>query len=539
MSRFNQQVPTTKTINLAGGEAYGQSPELELMSILLTSFAGDAYYRKADDTFERLKHLTGVCNKLFVAQAAIYARTVYGMRSISHVVASHLARHISGQEWATRFYAAIVYRPDDMMEILSFHKANNGKIPNAMKKGFAAAFGKFDAYQLAKYKGAGKEFSLVDVVNLVHPMPCEKNAEALKALVKNDLKSFDTWESKLSEAGQKAENDDEKAEFKKEAWAELIRSKKIGYFALLRNLRNILAQAPEVVPEALAMLTDEKLISKSLVLPFRYATAYEEIKKSGTDAASRITLTAISKAVDIACRNVPQFDGDTCVVLDVSGSMEGKPANIGSLFSAVLIKACNADFVRFSDSAKYTNVNPADSTLTIAGAIKFSSGGTNFNSIFDTLNKKYDRVIILSDMQGWIGHHTPTYAASAYRMRFKANPFIYSFDLQNYGTMQFPEQKVFAMAGFSDKIFDVMKMLETDKNALVNEVRKVVIKKTVILVNSISLCLSLDTILLSLRFRIIRSPLYILLRQNLKWCWRNLKAGLPGAGIAGMGWESL
>lgn len=473
MARFNNPFTTKKTVNLAGGEAFTQSSELELVSILLTSFANDQFYKSANDTFETLKQLITRCDKKFVAQAAVYARTKFGMRSISHVVASELAKHIGGEIWAKDFYAAIVYRPDDMMEILSYHTAKNGKIPNSIKKGFAKAFDKFDRYSLAKYRGESKAYKLIDVVNLCHPRGTEKNADAIAALVKGDLKSFDTWEAELTKAGQTATTEEEKAVFKKDVWEKLIREKKLKYFALLRNLRNIIEQAPEVLDEALLMLTDESLIKKSLVLPFRFTTAYEEVSKLNDGKIVRDVLVALNKAVDIAVSNVPKFEGDTLVVLDVSGSMIGKPAQIGALFSAVLIKSNNADFMTFSDSAAYKNVNPMDSTITIANAVKFASGGTNFRAIFQRANKKYDRVIILSDMQGWIGDETPTKEYNNWKSVTGANPFVYSFDLNNYGSMQFPEKNVFCMAGFSEKVFDVMKLMEVDKDALMNEIKKI------------------------------------------------------------------
>jgi len=473
MSRFNQTITPNKTVNLAGGEAHAQTPELELVSILLTSFANDQFYRSAGNTFEQLKSLIAKCDKKFVAQAAVYARTQFGMRSITHVVASELARHISGQDWAKDFYKAIVYRPDDMMEILAYHIAKNGKIPNALKKGFALAFDRFDKYQLAKYRGENKGVKLIDVVNLVHPVPTEKNADAIKALVSGGLKSFDTWESEMTKAGQLAANDEEKADFKKDVWIRLIREKKIGYFALLRNLRNIIEQAPEIVNEAIETLTNEALIKKSLVLPFRFLTAYDEIQKLSSDKIVRDVLMALNKAVDISVNNVPVFDGETLVVLDVSGSMQGKPAQIGSLFAAVLIKSNNADFMTFADTAKYRNVNPMDSTVTIANSIRFSAGGTNFHSIFQTANKKYDRIIILSDMQGWVGSFTPEREYKQYKQATGVNPFIYSFDLNSYGSMQFPEQNVFCIAGFSDKVLDTMKLMETDKRALINTIKGV------------------------------------------------------------------
>ena len=472
MSRFNT-ASTTKTENLAGGAAYSQSPEMELVSILLTSFANDQFYRSADDTFERLKQLIARCDNKFVGQAAIYARTKFGMRSISHVVASELAKHITGEPWAKDFYDKIVYRPDDMMEILAYHTEKNGKVPNSIKKGFALAFNRFTKYDLAKYRGAGKAFKLVDVVNLVHPVPVEKNAAAINALIKGELKSFDTWESELTQAGQTAVNDDEKAEFKKEVWVRLVTEKKIGYFALLRNLRNIIEQAPEVIGQAIETLTTEAVIKKSLVLPFRFTTAYEEIEKLDKGQIVRDVLVALNKAVDISVSNVPKFDGDTLVVLDVSGSMSGKPSRIGSLFSAVLVKSNNADFMVFDDDARYSNVNPTDSTITLTKQMRFIGGGTNFHSIFIRATRKYHRIIILSDMQGWMGHDTPAKEFSDYKQRTAADPLVYSFDLNSYGSLQFPERNVFAIAGFSEKIFDVMKLMETDKNALINTIKQV------------------------------------------------------------------
>lgn len=472
MSRFNTKTAPTKVINQAGGQAYSQSPELELVSTLFTSFANDQFYRKSADTFDNLKQLIAKCDKSFVAKAAVYARTKFGMRSITHVAASELAKHIGGETWAKDFYNAIVYRPDDMMEILSYHLANNGKETNAMRKGFGEAFSRFDKYALAKYRGEGKAMKLVDVVNLVHPKPIESNKEAIEALIKGNLKSFDTWETELTKAGQNAEDEDSKADLKKEAWTKLVKEKKIGYFALLRNLRNIIEQAPEVVGESLELLIDPVRIKKSLVLPFRFTTAYEEIEKLSNGKVVRDVLIALNKAVDISIANVPKFEGNTLVVLDVSGSMAGRPSQIGSLFAAVLVKSNNADFMTFDNSARYHNINPNDSTISLAKGIRFTGGGTNFHSIFQTANQPYDRVIILSDMQGWIGHDTPTASFTNYKSVTGANPFIYSFDLNSYGNMQFPETKVFCLAGFSDKIFDIMKLLEEDKQAMVNEIKK-------------------------------------------------------------------
>jgi hypothetical protein len=76
-------------------------------------------------------------------------------------------------------------------------------------------------------------------------------------------------------------------------------------------------------------------------------------------------------------------------------------------------------------------------------------------------------------MQGWIGYNTPANQFAQYKTKYGANPFVYSWDLQGLGTMQFPENNVFALAGFSDKVFQIMSLLEQDRQSLVNEIRSI------------------------------------------------------------------
>lgn len=477
MSRFNKTATAEPVTNLAGGEAFAQSRALELVSILLTSFAGDTYYRSADDTAARLAALVGD-DPEFSARAILYARNQFGMRSISHVGASHLAPFASGKAWAPAFYKALVRRPDDMLETVAYHRGRGEKLSGAMKKGFAAAFDKFDAYQLGKYRGDGKAYRLLDLANLLHPTPTERNAEALKALMNDELRAEGTWEMMLTQAGQNAETPEQKAALKAGVWLQLLTGKKLGYFALLRNLRNIIQQAPKAVPLALAQLVDPELIRKSLVLPFRFSTAYRELMNAQGPEARQAVL-ALGRAADISLANVPKLEGRTLVALDVSGSMNGRPAEIGALFAAVFAKAMNADLLTFDDRATFRQIDAGNSTLSIAEGLRFYGGGTSFHCIFEAMGSTpFDRVIILSDMQAWVesasyGHPgNPSASLAAYRRASGCDPAIWSFDLKGYGTLQFPERKVRALSGFSEKLLELMPVLESDPQALVKAVRE-------------------------------------------------------------------
>jgi hypothetical protein len=478
MTRFNSPATGTKTQNLAGGEGYSESPQLELVSLLLTSMVQDSFYESANSNMDRLKDLIAKNDPKFAAKAAIYTRHEFGLRSISHVAAGEIAALVKGEQWTRYFFEKVVRRVDDITEILSYYLGKYGKpIPNSLKRGLADSFDKFDEYQLAKYRAEGKALSLVDVVNLVHPTPSVKTADALAKLVKGELKSKKTWESTITNAGQTAKSKEEKAEKKAAGWAELIESKSLGYFALLKNLRNIMQDAPDCLPAALDMLVNPKLIHKSLVLPFRFQTATNEFIGS-SDPASRNVLEYLNRAVEISLDNVPKFEGLTLVAIDGSGSMRGAPIDNASLFGAALYKANNAILMKFAGTASHMTLHPGDSFWSIQEAIKANPVGqaTNFHSIFEISTQKYDRIIILSDMQGWqdshsyMSHGNPAPAFADYKKRTGADPHVYSLDLKGYGTLMFPERNVYALAGFSEKIFDLMKALEQDRKALVKEI---------------------------------------------------------------------
>ena len=123
MSRFNtRNTEKNQAENFAGGEAFKETPALEFISILLTSFVQDQYYRSSDDTLKRLRALIKKINdKKFVAKGAIYARNEFGMRSITHVVGGELASIVKGEPWMKNFFDKVVRRPDDMTEILAYY----------------------------------------------------------------------------------------------------------------------------------------------------------------------------------------------------------------------------------------------------------------------------------------------------------------------------------------------------------------------------------------------------------------------------------
>ena len=493
MARFNVRTKVEPdTVNREGSPAYAESPKLAMVSLMLTSFLKSQFYRGADQTEAELLTLVGQVPPKFAAKAALFARDRFGMRSVSHVVAGTLAKTVKGERWTAGFFDKVIVRPDDMLEIAAYYAQANGGLhpfPNSLKRGFGRAFGRMDSYRLGKYRGQGKTVSMIDLVNLVRPKPTERNKAALEGIVKGTLRQTGTWEDELTKAGQADDKDKDTA--KAEVWRDLIESGKIGYFALLRNLRNIMQQAPDVLPQALELLVDEERISKSRVLPFRYMSAYWAIRKEA-GPSTRPVMTALAQAIDVACRNVSELPGRTLVAMDCSGSMDGmggsmwqmgkdikgdgkSPREIGALFASVLYRSqVDCDVMMFSTSAAYKAFVPTDSAISMTEAMTAGyGGGTDFRPILKAANRPYERIIILTDMQAWVGYHTPEPEFREYCRKHGCQPHLYCWDLQGYGSLQFPENKIYSLAGWSDKAFDLMPLLEEDREALVHAVEAV------------------------------------------------------------------
>lgn len=469
--RFNAASPGTKTTNVAGGAAYTLDARQALTTLVLTSFLKDQFYRTASDTLTEIAALLKQVPAEYAMKLAVFARKEYGMRSITHVVAGMGLTLWRGNPLLKKFLKAVIYRPDDMLEILAFYNQGRTKfyIPNSLKKVMREKLADMNEYTLAKYRGEGKEIKMVDLVNLVHP----KNSAAIKKLVKGELVSTDTWESRLTQAGQKAKEDGEDlGALKSDAWLGLLKEKKLGYFALLRNCRNIIQGCPEGIPMLCEQLVDEAAIKKSLVLPFRYYTACKAIMES-KESAVKPVLAAIEKAMDIACGNIPKLSGKTLVCMDESGSMKSASVDVfASVFTGILHNLGDTDIITFAERSRLRTFFPSDGVMRVTNTLlsDFNAGGTNFNSVFSVLRDSgYSRIIFLSDMQGWMERTAPL---QELRMWCKPGntPWIHSIDLAGYGTTKFPADRICLLAGMSEKVLEMIPLLEEDRSALVKKI---------------------------------------------------------------------
>jgi len=507
-----------KVKNHTGADAFVMSPEMELYTTVVTWSLNDSFYEKDKDRMVRLQALMHKCNPVFVGKLAVYARHKMYMRSVPLVLVTELANLHSGDDLVARVTAGVVNRADEITELLACYQMMNtrtgtkklNRLSKQIQKGLSTAFNRFDEYQFAKYNRDGA-IKLRDALFLVHPKAKDTAQQLLfNKIVNNTLDTPYTWETELSALGQLGFDSEEAraAAFCKK-WEQLIDSNKLGYMALLRNLRNIQQAGVSYAhfQKVCATLADAEQVTRAKQFPFRYLAAYRELMSTSRDTPlTRMPkklgamlngnkgytgelLDALEKAVTASAVNIKGFNHDTRVLLacDVSGSMQ-KPVSaqskvllydVGLMLAMLLQSRCkNVEVGMFGDSWKTISV-PRNSILANVqefyrreGEVGYSTNG--YLVIKDLLNRKavMDKVMLFTDCQLWNSHSTSGDHIQALWLRYKAEVApgakLYLFDLGGYGhaPLQLLRNGVYLIAGWSDKVFDVLAALENGTPAL-------------------------------------------------------------------------
>lgn len=507
--------------NYEGARAYTMTPEEELYAAVVTASLSDNFYEKAGDRVARISKLISNTDPAFVAKLAIYARTQMNMRSVPLVLAVELAKLQSGNSIVSKTVSGVVKRADEITELLAYYQAANqrraakklNRLSKQMQKGLAQSFNTFDEYQFAKYNKA-TEVKLRDALFLVHPKAKDEAQQQLfNKIAADTLDTPYTWETEISAVGQVAyRTPEQRAAAVRAKWEELIDSNRMGYMATLRNLRNILQAgvSGEHVRKVCAYLADAKAVAASKQLPFRFLSAYRELYTVSKDRRSYLRflsgkkqmlgissahalmmLEALEKAVRASAANIQGFGKNTAVLIacDVSGSMQ-KPISarssvqlydIGLILAMLLQSRCdNAVTGMFGEKWKVINM-PAKNILANAQEYHKREGevgyATNGHLVIDHLIKKdlrMDKVMLFTDCQLWDSANGGATLQTSWRAYKRIYPAaqLYLFDLAGHGTtpVNIQADDVHLIAGWSDKIFDVLQAIE-DGSSAVEKVR--------------------------------------------------------------------
>lgn len=383
-----------------GAKAVRISPLLQLRRSVMSTFLFEGtFYEDGVSIHDRIMQLAGKVSPSDVSRIAIEAREKANLRHVPLALAYSLTKTAGGTNLPSRTIARVIQRPDELGEFVALYMRDGGRrdLSKQAKLGLAEAFHKFDEYQFSKWDRKDAEWRIRDVMFKVHPKALDADQKVLfKRIADDRLKVADTWEVNLSRAGQTAATKEEKQAGKKEVFERQLRSHKLGYMALLRNLRGMLeADVDE------DLIKDAILARKGAarVLPFRFVAAAR--------AAPRLEAT-LDKALVANIAEMPLLRGRTVVLVDVSGSM--KYGNLSAksdmnhmTAAATLASVLNAEDLRvFSFSAEVVEVPSRRGMAGVDAVIRSQyHGGTRLGKAVRFINEtvKHDRLIVVTDEQ--------------------------------------------------------------------------------------------------------------------------------------------
>ena len=153
------------------------SPELQLRSIVRKRLISKQ--ARADDIALRVAELVPQIQAQKVAALAVEAREEMKLRLAPLLLVREMARHKTHRGLVADTLARVMRKPDDLLDFLAIYwKGGRAPLSSQVKKGFAAAFQRFDERELAKCDRR-QRIKLRDVLFLSHAKPRDETQAAV------------------------------------------------------------------------------------------------------------------------------------------------------------------------------------------------------------------------------------------------------------------------------------------------------------------------------------------------------------------------
>jgi hypothetical protein len=277
-----------------------------------------------------------------------------------------------------------------------------------------------------------------------------------------------TWEDFLSLAGSHLPKD--------KVWEAVIPS--MGYMALMRNLRNFeeAGISRESRDYVIAFLSDPKKVAKSKQLPFRFMSAYESVNGDYYRGA-------LSDGLSYSTQNIPELDGETLILVDLSQSMQDRVstkskmtvAKQAALFGTAVAMRNHghAKLVAFATTDKVIDVPRGGSVLKIASEMDAMSrdgtigGGTETGMALQKHFSGHKRVLIFTDGQSTAPRSFLSgYSYGGYKRNLRElitdKTYLYGWDLRGYAVMDIPAgaNRTHQFTGLAESDFRMIPLIE-------------------------------------------------------------------------------
>ncbi len=512
------KAPTADTKNLAGGAAFSFSPEHELAQYMMTGIFADTYYEKGSDAFARVLSLCQKCDPEFLARAAVYGRKQGFMKDVPAFLVAALT--VIEGKLAERVFRQVIDNAKmvrNFVQVIQSGAAGRKSLGRRPKRLVADWL----LRQNGKYlltASIGNKPTLADIIKLSHPKAKDKALDAAFAYflgkltpekaehLPAEIKAFEDFKQRRLK-GLEAEVPPgldfrlvSSLNLSPANWAQIARDAR--FIMTMKNLQTFArhdvfknAEVTKIIAERLA---SAEIVQKARVMPYQLLMAYSMVTKSmprgryGWGAVPQPAFevpmkveNALQDALEHSLVNIPDFETDIVVGVDVSGSMQSpvtghrrgattrvRCVDVAALFGSALMRK-NPDrtiILPFEGHLVAVKLNPRDTVMTNAKKLADIGGGSTrcgavIEGVIDLAKKgvmKPNLVVFVSDNESWVGksrygHSTRTMELWEKYKGMNKKAKMVCIDIQISGTTQALDRKdILNVGGFNDGIFRVI-----------------------------------------------------------------------------------
>lgn len=526
--------------NKEGFRSYHRDLKEEFLAVLMTNQMRDTFYAGAKDVSEDAinMHKEAIKQDInFYIKALAYARNLGYARLQPQIGLVNLSTQ-SLKEFR-RAFKKVCLIPTDLKDFIDYSMA--GIFRKGLGTGVKKGINNWLKLNLNEYYALKYRTELRDAIRLARPS--EKYLGPEKSRIIDwimekeniDLKNYPqlTAFEELKVANSLGDAGNEKV-------SELIKTGKLPheittpfvrtpehwktlamqmpYFALVRHLNTLRRhgcfQDAKFTDAIVKKLTNEEIILKSKMYPFRFYSAYKmvskmtreewyperdysKVKRKGNMPIPEefvpeltenieegeppktveefkgpipdVIKDAIETAFKMSFKNIPEIKGKTAIAVDKSGSMEGKYLEAAACLGlGLMMKAEKKGIIMFDDAIHVVPIYPDNPLKTIEEICNLEKGGTNLTLPVKYLldnNLKVDNIVVISDMEEW---QDEGFLDSFNKYKAKINPNVRAFLVNVAPYRDYPApskaENIFVIGGWSENILNYIALITTMKD---------------------------------------------------------------------------
>ncbi len=483
-----RRLPAADARTVLDTPAYAHEARAKLAQLAATGTLSDTFYRSAGDHLADVLETARACDPLFVAKAAVHARTSGAMKDMPALLTAYLT--VADPDLAPRVFGRVVTSGRMLRAFVQIMRSGQvgrrslGSRPKRLVTRWLERASLDDLMAAA----TGTDPSLADIVKMAHPRPETAGRRAFYgwligrpydlAALPGEIAAFEAWKRDPGRPPPPVPFQWLTAfPLTAEQWAEM--APRMGWRALRMNL-NTLARGGafrvDGCAEAVAArLADPETLARVRPMPHELRMALAAVD----DGVPPRIRAALEAALDTALAHVPAVAGRLVVCPDVSGSM-GAPVtgyrpgassrvrcvDVAALVTAALLRSNRAARVLpFDHGVVPLALDPWAPVATNAAALAaVGGGGTDVSAPLAHLNEAraaVDLVVVVSDNASWVDATDggPTATLREWERLKRRNPSakLVCLDIAPYGTTQAPSRDdILNVGGFTDAVFDVI-----------------------------------------------------------------------------------